>query len=331
MLNWYLQTGKESDVIISSKISLARNLEQFNFYIKSTEEIKLEEKILNENLIKIGYGLKFIKLRDLDEITINSLIEKDLITPQMASKKNITSILINEEENICILVNEEDHLKIQVFTSGLDLEGISNLAIEIDEKLQNEFNIAQSKKYGFLTTSPMNVGTGMKLTVILHLPALSKTGNISKILKFVDKFGIEIKKDNIQDFYVISNKQTLGITEEDIIRNLKIIAEKIIEQERLARKILAENQISLEDEVCRSYGILSNCRKISEKEAEDLLSYVKLGTDLGIITQLTDAKIKKLYLFVKLANLEKYYGQELEKLQEEQKRAEIIKEIIKSD
>lgn len=331
MLNWYLQTGKESDVIISSKISLARNLEQFNFYIKSTEEIKLEEKILNENLIKIGYGLKFIKLRDLDEITINSLIEKDLITPQMASKKNITSILINEEENICILVNEEDHLKIQVFTSGLDLEGISNLAIEIDEKLQNEFNIAQSKKYGFLTTSPMNVGTGMKLTVILHLPALSKTGNISKILKFVDKFGIEIKKDNIQDFYVISNKQTLGITEEDIIRNLKIIAEKIIEQERLARKILAENQISLEDEVCRSYGILSNCRKISEKEAEDLLSYVKLGKDLGIITQLTDAKIKKLYLFVKLANLEKYYGQELEKLQEEQKRAEIIKEIIKSD
>lgn len=331
MSNWYLQTGKESDIVVSSKVRLSRNLSQFNFYIKNMEEFQKEDELIKTNLNQIGYGLKLIKLKDLDEITIKSLIEKNIIPQKILKNKEKKSIAINEEENVCILINEEDHLRIQVFASGLELEGISSLAIEIDEKLQQIFNIAKSEKYGFLTANPTNIGTGMKLSIILHLPGLVKTKNIAKILKLVNQFGMEIEKESETDFYRIYNKQTLGITEQDIIKNLKIIVEKIIEQERITRKIIAQNAIYLEDKIYRSYGILSNCKKISQREAEDLLSEIKLGTDLGVIKNLTDAKIKKLYLYVKTVNLQKYCGQELHGLEEEIKRSEVINQIIKSD
>ena len=172
MLNWYLQTGKESDVVIASNIRLARNLAQFNFYIKDEEELIKLENLIQENLLQIGYGLKFIKLRDLEKIALHELIEKGLIPKEIVKDIKRESILINEEENICILINNEDHFRIQVFSSGLELEAITNLCIEIDEKLQSIFLISKSSKYGYLTACPTNVGTGMKLSTILHLPRI---------------------------------------------------------------------------------------------------------------------------------------------------------------
>ena len=328
MLNWYLQTGKDSDVVIASKIRLARNFSQFNFYIKEEEIIKLENQI-QESLVPIGYGLKLFKLRDIDEITLQELIEKRLITREMVRNKKTTSILINDDENICILINGEDHLQLQVFTSGLEIDAITNLCIEIDEKIQTLFDIAKSPKYGYLTACPTNVGTGMKISVMLHLPGLIKTNNIEKATKFVRQFGIEIAKEQNPDIYKICNERTLGITEADIAKQVKSITEKLIEQERVARKILTENIIDLEDDIYRSYGILSNCRKICQSEAEELLSKIKLGTDLGIITNLTDAKVKRLYFYIKPANLNKYFGQELSIEEQNIKRAELIKQITK--
>lgn len=330
MSNWYLETGKDSDIVISSKIRLSRNLSQFNFYIENMEEFQKIEDLISTNLNQIGYELKLVKLKDLDEISIKSLIEKNIISEKIFQNKEKKALLINDEENISIIINQEDHLRIQVFASGLELDGISNLAVEIDEKLQQVFNIAKSEEYGFLTASPTNLGTGMKLSVLLHLPGLVKTKNITKILKLVSQFGMEITKESGVDIYKICNNQTLGISEQDIIKHLKIITEKIIEQERITRKIIAQNEVYLEDKAYRSYGILSNCKKISQKEAEELLSEIKLGTDLGIITKLTDAKIKKLYLYVKSANLQKYFGQELDGVQEKIKRSDIIKHIIKT-
>lgn len=328
MLNWYLQTGKDSDVVIASKIRLARNFSQFNFYIKEEEIIKLENQI-KESLVQIGYGLKLFKLRDIDEITLQELIEKRLIPIEMVRNKKTTSILINDDENICILINGEDHLQLQVFTSGLEIDAITNLCIEIDGKIQTLFDIAKSPKYGYLTACPTNVGTGMKISVMLHLPGLIKTNNIEKATKFVRQFGIEMVKEQNPDIYKISNERTLGITEVDIVKQVKSITEKLIEQERVARKILTENIIDLEDDIFRSYGILSNCRKICQSEAEELLSKIKLGTDLGIITNLTDAKVKRLYFYIKPVNLNKYFGQELSIEEQNIKRAELIKQITK--
>ena len=217
----------------------------------------------------------------------------------------------------------------QVFASGFEIDAITNLGIEIDEKIQNIFEISKSTKYGYLMSCPTNVGTGMKLSVILHLPGLTKTRNVQKLLKSVRKFGIEMVKIQNPDIYKITNERTLGITESDIVKQLKLITEKIIEQERAARKILAENQIELEDSVYRSYAILSNCKTVLQNEAEELLSNIKLGTDLGIIKELTDYKVKKMYLYVKPAHLTKYFGQELSVPEQKIKRAEVIKQITK--
>ncbi len=339
MLNWYLQSGKNSDVVISSRIRMARNLEDIPFVNRGNT--KQLEQVLEriENITpNIGYGLKFLRLKDMDDITKLGLIEKHIISPDFAVNNNdIGAILLNEEENICIMLNEEDHLRIQVFASGLDLEHLLDLAIEIDCAINGLTNYAYNEKYGFLTACPTNVGTGMRASVMVHLPALTATGNINKVLDVVNSFGMNIRglygegSDTQGNLYQISNKQSLGISEKEIVKNLKLITEKIIEQERMARKYLVKNSIELEDQIYRAYGLLYHCRKMSADECKKLLSYVKLGTDLGILKELTDLKINELELYTKPANLQKYLGKILEPQERDIARADVIKQIINKD
>ena len=333
-MNWYLQSSENSDVVKSTRIRFSRNINGFPFELKEEESKKLENKI-KDSLYEIGYNLKFFKLADMDEITKMSLVEKNLISPDFVLNKNETgSILLNDEENICIMIGNVDHLEIQVFNCGLDLENVLNLAIEIDEKIGQTLGYAINKKYGYLTSYPNNVGTALRASVMLHLPALSKTKNTRKILDAINSFGINIRgvygenTESTGDMYQISNKQTLGISEKEIIENLQVIVEKIIKQEREARKLLAKDDVSFEDLIYRSYGILSYCKKISQEETRNLLSNIKLGTDLGILKELTDLKVQKLYLYTKPANLQKFLGNQYEPIERDIKRAEVIHQII---
>ena len=336
MLNWYLQSGNESDVVFSTRIRLALNIKGFSFVNRYTKNDALKIIEIVENIVpSLGYGLKLLRLKDIDDITKLSLVEKHLISPEFAYNKSETgAIVINDEENICIMINEEDHIRLQVTSAGLELENLLNLAIEIDKKLEQLVPYAYNDKYGFLTSCPTNVGTGLRASVMVHLPALAKTGNIRKVLEVVNNFDMNIRgiygegSKSSGDIYQISNKQSLGISEQEVIRNLKIITDKVIEQERLARKILAKNQIELEDKVYRAYGILANSRKLSSEEANILLSDVKLGTDMGIIKELNDLKVRKLEMYTKPANLQKYVGQTLDGYERDVKRAEIVKQII---
>lgn len=334
-MNWYLQSGKESDVAISTRIRFSRNINGYSFNLSSEELENLENKI-KESIYEIGYGLKYLKIKDMDEITKISLLEKNLVTEEFLNKnQDKKSILINDEENICIMIGEEDHLKIQVYSAGLELENTLNLAIELDKKIEEVLGYCVSKKYGYLTAYPSNLGTGLKASVMLHLPALQKTNNIKKVLQVISNFGVEVKgissKEGnlIGDIYQISNKQTLGLTEEEIVKNIKVIAEKIIKNERQARKYLANEGIDLEDEIYRSFGILTNCKKITGEETLELLSNIKLGVDLGILKEVTDLQVQSLYLYAKPANMQKRLGETLGKIEQEVKRAEIIKQIFK--
>lgn len=336
MANWYLQNGKDSDVVLSSRVRLSRNMQNYPFTIKCSKEDlnKILEEV-KEIVPSLGYGLKFINLKDIDDITKISLVEEHIISPDFAMKKNVNgAIVINEEENICIMINDEDHIKLQVFSSGQELENLMNLAVEIDEKLGNLVKYSYSKKFGFLTVSPINVGTAMKASVMVHLPALTLTGNINKVLQIVNNFGMNIRgvygegTQSQGNVYQISNKQTLGLTEKEIIKNLEIITEKVIEQERLARKYLAKDKMELEDRVLRAYGLLKYSAKLSAEECRKLLSDVKLGTDLGIIKELDDAKVSKLSLYTKPGNLQKYLGKALDGYERDIKRTEVIKQII---
>ena len=334
-MNWYLQSTDNSDVVKSTRISFLRNIGEFKFNLEEKDYIEKLENKIKDNLYSIGYGLKFLKLKDMDEITRRSLVEKYLITPEFAFKKVETgSILINDDENICIMIGGKDHLNIQVFSAGLDLENTLNLAIEIEEKIGDALGYAINKKYGYLTSSPSNLGTGLKASVTVYLPALSKTRNTRKIFDAISSFGMSVRGingDNNQNqgyIYKISNKQTLGITENEIIKNLKVITTTVIEQERQAKKLLIKDLIDLEDEIYRSYGIFTNARKISYEESINLLSDIKLGVDLGILDNLTDMQVQKLYLYTKPANLQKYLGEKFDKIDIDIKRAEVIKQII---
>ena len=338
-MNWYLENGKDSDIIFSSRIRLARNIKEFPFKIKMTKEDK--NKLLEKVKFitpSIGYGLKFLYLKDMDDITKMSLVEKHILSPEMALKKEQDgAILINDEENICIMLNEEDHIRLQVFASGLDLQNTLNLAVEIDEKIDELLGFSASEKYGFLTACPTNVGTGLRASVMVHLPALKMTGNLNKLLHIVNSFGMTIRgaygeeSKSKSDIYQISNNQTLGITEKEIVTNLENITKKVMEQERLARKYLAKNSDDLEDKVYRSYGILTNARKLTSEECDNLLSDIKLGTDLGIIEELDDSKVKELMLYTKPANLQKRVGKLLDANERDKNRTEVIKQIVKTE
>lgn len=337
MSNWYLQNGKESDVVVSTRIRLARNIAEYNFenHLNKGEKENILKKV-EQIISNVGYELKLLKLKDMDDISKQALVEENIISPDFIQNNvNEKAIVINPEENICIMVNEEDHLRIQAFAEGMAIEELLNLITELDEKIDKNLNYAYSEKYGYLTACPTNIGTGIRISVMVHLPALSKTGNLNKILQIINNLGMTVRgihgegSKSSGDMYQISNKQTLGITEQEIAKNMKIIVEKVIEQERTARKYLTKNSIELEDEVYRTYGTLTNARKINSDEAEEMMSIVKLGTDLGIITELDDAKIKKIMLYIKPANLQKYYGKIMEPLERDIQRAKLIKEIIK--
>lgn len=335
-MNWYLQNGKDSDVVVSSRVRLARNIQKYPFTTKcSKEDLDKILEDIKEITPSLGYGLKFIDLKDIDDITKVSLVEKHVISPDFVMKDNVHgAILINDDENICIMINDEDHIKLQVFSSGQDLENLKNLIIELDEKLGDIVTYSYSKQFGFLTVSPVNVGTGMKASVMVHLPALTLTGNISKVLYIVNNFGMNIRgmygegSQSQGDIYQISNNQTLGLTEEEIIKNITTIVDKVIDQEKLARKYLTKNALELEDRVYRSYGILMNARRLTAEECKKLLSDIKLGTDLGIIKELDDAKVSQLNLYTKPGNLQKYLGKQLDKYDRDIKRAEVIKQIL---
>ena len=270
----------------------------------------------------------------MDNLTKQSYIEKGVIDDTIAQNEN-TSILINDDENICIVLNSQDHIEIQVFNSGMELESTFNLAREIDNKFEEIFDIAKSKKYGYLTSSPLDVGTGLKAEVTIHLPGLTMTGNIRKIATAMNNLGVSFSSqyvsgmENIGDIYKIRNKQTLGISEDTIIKNIKAISEKIIEQERAARNILGKNQIELEDMVYRNLGTLVNARKLKWKEAVKLMSNVKMGVDMGVIKELSDDDIAKIYFYMESANLQKYFNQNLDGYDRDIKRGEMIRTIVK--
>ena len=193
-MNWYLQSNESSDVVKSTRIKLTRNLHDLTFHLKNKGELDILQNKMKEIVYSLGYGLRFFALKDMDDITKMSLVEKNIISPEFALNKSETgSMLLNDEENICIMIGNEDHLEIQVFNCGLAIEDTLNLAIEIEQKIGQQLGYAISQKYGYLTTCPNHIGTGLKASVMVHLPALSKTQNTKKVLEAINGFGLNIR------------------------------------------------------------------------------------------------------------------------------------------
>lgn len=333
-MSWYLEDGKDSDVVVSSRVRIARNIAGKKFVSTASDE-ELKDVLMTIKNSNIDSDLHFINLSDLDELMQNSLIEKRVISRDLLEMKE-TGILLNDAEDISIMINEEDHLRIQVMKPGFNLDEALSDAIKVDEKISSKINYAYNDKYGFLTACPTNLGTGLRASVMLHLPALRLTGKIEKVLEVVNKVNLNVRgvygegTEAIGDLYQVSNKISLGVTEEEIVENVKLIVQKLIEQERKAREYLKNQGETFEDRVSRTYGNLLYARKMTYSECAKLISIVRLGISMGIITEIDNEKLNKISILTKPATLQKYLKKELSAEERDIERAKVIKQIIES-
>lgn len=335
MSSWYTSHAPEDDIAVSTRIRLARNLSGLPFPAGMTPEqrrelnLKVKNAVLQSNT-PFAKSLKYIDMADVPQTEIAAMVERHIISPEFAEENAERAIIISADESISIMIGEEDHVRIQVILGGLQLEKAYDTAEQLDSLLYNELHFAFDRNLGFLTECPTNLGTGLRASVMLHLPVTESNGEISSIAETVGKIGFTVRgmygegSKASASMYQVSNQITLGISEKNAIDNLKIITQQLIDKERKARNSL--NKIKLEDMCFRALGTLQNCRILSSKEMMDLLSRIKLGISMGIIK--TDVLPIKLFIEGQPNMLMKKYGQ-LEPEERDIYRAAFMRDALK--
>ncbi|MCF6159255.1 MAG: protein arginine kinase [wastewater metagenome] len=335
---WLRGTGPESDIVISSRIRLARNVARYPFLSRANAKQKKEiEGLIRERIreSEITQDLFYINLADVSPVDRLFLVERHLISKEHAGGEGIRGVAFGKSETTSLMVNEEDHLRIQVIRSGFELRETWKTIDEIDNKLEKKINYAYSSRFGYLTSCPTNVGTGMRASVMLHLPALGMTHHIEKVFNAVVKLGLVVRGlygEGTQvagDLYQISNQFTLGKSESEIIEIIEGVIPRITSYERMARKaLISENREQLEDRVWRSYGMLKVARTISSDEIMHLLSQVRMGVNLGIITDIEMKTLNELFILTLPGHLQKLEGRELTSAQRNIIRATYVRKRL---
>ncbi len=290
MSKWYIGAGEQSDIVVSTRIRLARNIAEYPFPNKLNTKSRMElNNVIKEALESDNkYNLRFLEMRTLARFEAASMAERHIISPEFASDLDGRALMLSPEEDISIMLNEEDHIRLQVMKSGFALDEAYSVANEIDDVLGSKFNFAFDERIGFLTQCPTNLGTGMRASVMLHLPALTISGQIHKLINTVSKLGLTFRgafgegTNAVGDMYQLSNQITLGISEEFAIKNLKAITLQLCAQERTAREEMLKD-VGTEDRIFRAYGLLKWARLLSTKELMENLSFVRLGSVTGKI------------------------------------------------
>ncbi len=301
MGSWYMQKAPMDDIAVSSRIRLARNLKGIPFPTRMTGEQRKElnkrvKKVIFESNTPFADSLKYIDMCDIPETQRYAMVERHIISPEFASNCPDGAIILSGDESISIMIGEEDHIRIQVILGGLQLSEAYDIAEKIDNLLYNELHFAFDENLGFLTECPTNLGTGLRASVMLHLPALESNGKIEGLASSIGKIGFTVRgmygegSKSSASLYQISNQITLGLSENNALDNLKIITTQLIEKERNERANF--NKLKIEDLCYRAIGILQNSRILSSEEMMNLLSRVKLGQSMGIIkTQCSPIKL----------------------------------------
>lgn len=339
MAGWYIEKGPESDVVISSRVRFARNFKGYPFPAKmdtiQSEKVLTQVKNSIHNIEGMVDGMSYMDITNLDNIDKQALVEKHLISQELAGEKKQSGVVISKDEKISIMVNEEDHLRIQCLFPGMQVESAWKLCNAIDSGLESEIDFAFNNEYGYLTCCPTNIGTGMRASVMLHLPALVMTGYIRGILEACSKLGMAIRglygenSEASGNMFQISNQVTLGHTEEEIVTNLTNVAAQIIGQERMLRsELYKQNAYKFEDKIMRSFGVFANARIISTEESLKLISDVRLGIDMGIIKIIGIEALNEIMLLIQPANLQKYVGRQLSPDERDIMRAEVIRKKL---
>ncbi len=338
-LEWVSGLGPMSNIVITSRIRLARNLKDFVFPSfageRQLKEVanKVIEAQRKSSILKDG---KIIDINELDSVLRLFFVERHQISVDF-SKGGVGRLLVLDKCGVvAIMVNEEDHLRIQVLMGGFRLEDVSKIAAEVDSELE-ELGFAFDKEFGYLTACPTNVGTGLRASVMLHLPALTMDRSLPKLNKYCTQLGLTIRGTYGEgtsaqgNLYQVSNQVTLGRSEEEIIDLVGKVVKEIVEEEAHKREALRKKQaILLEDEIYKAFGTLKYARVITSKEALAKLSLIRMGADMKILPDIPMSLWNKLVLYTQPAHVQVQAGKELEPHQRDIYRAKFIREHLAS-
>jgi protein arginine kinase len=338
---WLRGSGPEADIVISSRVRLARNLAAYPFISRATSYDRAEvERTLREAILGIHGAdeLLYLNVEAMEPIDRQFLVERQLISREHAEGQGARGVAIDSKQQISLMVNEEDHLRIQVMYSGLDLWSAWERINAIDDLVESRVYYAFHERLGYLTACPTNVGTGMRVSVMLHLPALVMTREIEKVFRSLQKISVTVRglygegSQPAGDFYQISNQATLGRSEREIITQLghdDAVVPRIIKYEREARAaLLDQKRDTLSDLVNRAYGILRSARMITAEETMLHLSRLRMGVNMGLLGQLRIATINQLFVYTQPAHLQKLCGRELDSSDRNIERARYIRQHL---
>ncbi|MDD5422405.1 MAG: protein arginine kinase [Candidatus Omnitrophica bacterium] len=336
---WLKGSGPSSNIVMSSRTRLARNLDKVPFSNwankKQLEEIlgSVRDAARSCNFLK---DAMFLRLKDLNETDRMLLVERHLMSPEHAKDVEYKALIVDPKEIVSIMVNEEDHLRIQVMQSGLNLLECWRIIDEIDTDLSKKLSYSYSARWGYLTACPTNTGTGLRCSTMLHLPALVFAGQIGKVLQAIAKLGLNIRglygegTEAMGNIFQISNQVAMGITEADSIDNIERVTNQLISREDATRKsILTRSKEALVDRISRAYGTLKNAHIITSNETVTLLSAIRLGVDLGIVKNLDRRMVNELFILTQPGHLQKLWGKTLNPSERDIKRADLVKEKLK--
>ncbi len=336
---WLRGTGPMADVVISSRVRLARNLAAYPFLAASSasERTEIYRCLADEMTDTVaGTDALLIDMEETEEIDRQVLVERHLVSRQHASSSGSRGVSVSPSETRALMINEEDHLRIQVLRSGLQLDASWEEVNEVDDLLSQTLAFAFDQQFGYLTVCPTNVGTGIRVSVMLHLPALKLTKEIERVERAARDMRLAVRglygegTEAIGDFYQISNQTTLGKSEDEILAAFgKKAIPKIVEYERAARTALGkERPHQLDDKVWRAYGILSNARCISSEETQVLLSPIRMAINMGRFDKMDIAAVNETFLHTQPAHLQKLDGKALDDEQRGIVRADYIRQHL---
>lgn len=343
---WLKGNGEASDIVISSRIRLARNLADFPFVGRAsesdrqqictilsnayTEMLETEQSESEEETESLT-----LDIDSLDDMDREFLVERHLISRELAMIDGPRLVMIDGQERFSLMTNEEDHLRIQVMHAGLDLDATWELVNHLDNQIEKHVTYAFHEELGYLTACPTNIGTGLRVSVMLHLPALALTRQIEKVFRSMQKINLAVRglygegSQALGDFFQISNQITLGRSEEELINQVAEIIPVVIDYERQARDFLIkESYEGLHDRVARAFGILKTAQTIGSEETMELLSSVRMGINLGLIEGVSIEKLNRLFLRTQPAHLQKIVGSELDKTDRHIERARYLRDEL---
>lgn len=334
---WLAAAGEDSEIVMSSRVRIARNLNGHRFtHHCDNEELSAILRESRDAAREAGAFARnrFIPMGQISTLDRQFLAERHLVSREFLINSANRGLMVNTNEDVCLMINEEDHLRLQGFAAGFNLESAFQRANGLDDDL-SVLELAHSDRFGYLTACPTNLGTGMRVSVLIHLPGMVHSKEINKLLESLRKLNHSIRglygegSEVMGNFFQLSNSATLGTPEEEIVSGLREMVTKVIGFERRAREMLFRKaRTLLEDKVWRAYGLLRYARSVNTKEALSLISAVRLGVGTGMIDDVSIRSLNRLLIYTQPAHLQKLNGTTMDAQERDVARADYIRRVL---